>query len=516
MSRLVPTIAALAAVGLSCATVQWPGVGPGPAVQDPIKLEPLPVQQAKAYPETVTGRFVSLADFEDTPLGPRGAEQVKHFAIEPPPAPGAEGSINYEVNITRTGVGAIEVVLPHGSELAFNLPSMHDFTGYTLISFALYSQAVRDDLVVSLAGGAQTWTAPRTLIEPGWNNVLIDIQPLATAGGFDIRSVDSIRLKFADAVSPVTFNLDDIMAIDNRRAIRPVPAGVTLEKNGLNYSLKLPGRDRPLLIAQGADGLWRLGAEQPIVQLGQVGRILAGRDEMIALMGERRIGRLRLLENNAVRIRVENVWYFPSRQGEWSSMAVRQVRWEHTFYGDGRTVTHMELNNSGGADIGPMRIILAGMGAWAGKDVARELSVSDMRTGVGRWDWLTAPGGDEARAVRQGYLRPGKVRAALAAQGVFAPGDADRDGFDESQGCHVLGAKAGNCRFTILPPPGGLVHGVFRVLGRWDGPVSVNVEGELLGDVVRLSDGSALFVIGGAISRPTAVEVSGKDATPPS
>ena len=122
------------------------------------------------------------------------------------------------------------------------------------------------------------------------------------------------------------------------------------------------------------------------------------------------------------------------------------------------------------------------------------MSIADIRTGVGRWDWLTVPG-DEAKAVCQGYLKPGQLKLALAADGVFAPGDLDRYGFDESQGCYVLGARAGNCRFTIQPTAAGVRNPVFRVIGKWDGPVTVNVEGRLLGEVVRLADGSALFVI---------------------
>jgi len=67
------------------------------------------VQQARAYPETATGVFVSLADFEDVPGGEKGHTQVRHFAVRPG---GTSGGRKFVVNVTRTGVGALEVALP--------------------------------------------------------------------------------------------------------------------------------------------------------------------------------------------------------------------------------------------------------------------------------------------------------------------------------------------------------------------------------------------------------------------
>ncbi|RPI60401.1 MAG: hypothetical protein EHM48_07310, partial [Planctomycetaceae bacterium] len=327
------------------------------------RLEPLPIQQAKAYPETVTGMFVSLADFEDSPGGKTGRSQLANFAIEPPLNPAA---VSYVVNVTRTGAGALEATLPPRCELVFKEPSVHNFSGYTLVSLALYSPALRDDLQITLVSAAGVWISPRTLVQPGWNNVLIDIRRLDAAGGFDAKAVGAIKLAFVDSASPVTFAIDDIMLINNERKIAPMPKDLTLTKIGMDYRLTMPGWLEPLAISQDADGLWRLGGDQAIVRLAAAGKPLpAHPNESIGIMGGHRVGAVELLENNDIRVRLASAWYFPSRQGEWASMAVRQIRWEYTFYADGRCVANLFINNSGGTTIGPLEMLLKRPAAWA-------------------------------------------------------------------------------------------------------------------------------------------------------
>jgi len=479
-------------------------------------VEPLAVQQSHAYPETITGRFVSLADFEDSPGGGRGADQVKDFSIAPD---AADGWCKFVVNITRTGAAAMEVHLPAGSELAFSLRQMHNFTGYTLLSLAMYSQVLRDDLQVTLVSDGGSWTSPRALVVPGWNNMLIDIQRLDAAVGFDIKAVRTIRLKFSDATAAVDFNIDDIMAVDNRRQIAPRPAGMTAAKNGLDYVLGIPHLDKPVTIAQGADGLWRMGTHQSILQLAPPGGEIVGDGEALDLLGQRRIAQVVLLENNAVRLRLAYTWYFPSRKGEWASLGVPRVLWELTVYGDGRRVMHVELNNAGGQEIGPVRLRLDSAGAWAGGPasaiapageggaVEQEMKLADLKSGAGRWDYLIAPPDGQEAIVQQAYLTPGRIRPRLAQD---APGDNSRgDHFDQSQGCYVLAAKDGNCRFTIEPPQAGLRNPVFHIIGPWQGKVTANADGRAIPDIVRLDDGSVLFVIEGLIQRATDIEVSG-------
>jgi len=469
--------------------------------------ELLAVQQAKVYPETSTGMFISLVDFEDTPGGRKGYEQVELFSIE---GEQAGGELSFVVNITRTGAGAMEVHLPAGAELALDVGDFHDFSGYCLVSMALFSDTLRDDLTVTLNTHGASWTSHRTLVKPGWNTVLIDIQRLESQPGFDITGVERISLGFADAAGPVRFNLDDVMLVDNRRRIKPVPKGVSLSKQGLDYEVRLPGRPQPVGLAQCDDGLWRLSDLAPTFQAAGPGQTLPAAGERLGLMGRRKVGQVELLEHNAVRVRLANTWYFPKRSGEWLSLAVRRIRWNYTIYTDGRWVTHVELNNAGGSRISSVRMWLTEEVAWSAGVVAADLVIRDFLGPVGRWSFLLAPKTLRTETLYRNYVRPGRVRPTIAAEDVYAPGDIDRDRFDESQGCYSLAAVRGHCRFTVVPPEGGLLDPAFMVTGLSEGPVCVNAQGLAVRNVVKLPDGAALFIIPGWIRQPTAVEVTGK------
>lgn len=472
-----------------------------------VRPAPLPVQQTEAYPETATGLFVSLADFEDSPKDLRGYEQVGYFHISPS---GSEGVRRFVVNVTRTGAGAMEVLLPPKAELVFSIPELHDFTGYTLLSVSLYSETLRDDLRVTLTGDRASWSSHRKLVQPGWNTVLIDIQRLGARKDFDATAVRTLRISFTEAISAVRFNLDDVMLINNYRSVKPAPPGLQLYKDGLDYKLLSPHGDDPVFLAQCDDGLWRLRPQQPAVQLAPPNSPLPQAAESLELMGPRRLGHVELIENNTIRLRLANTWYFPTHPGEWASLAVRQIRWEYTFYANGRWVTQVELNNAGGTQIGAVRISLGRKGVWAGKGELEELIVKKFAGPVGRWSYLLGPEGPQRKMMEQNYLNPGLLIKTLAAKNVFAAGDADEDGFDESQGCYFLQARAGNCRFMIVPGPTGLLEPVFRVAGQWAGAVNVSSEGLVIRNVVRLGDGTVLFSLPGRLNRPTKVEVSGK------
>ncbi len=481
--------------------------GDSGADEPPVRLKPLPIQQIRAYPETVTGDFVSLADFEAVPGGESGHRQVQRFNVTPHKG---EITCQFVVNITRTGTGAIEVKLVAGTELVFNIPGIHDFSSYSLLSMAVHSRTLRDDFCVTLASPTGSWTSHRMLLRPGWNTVLIDIQRLGKVRNFDIKNVRTIRIRFADAAGPVSFNLDDIMVINNRRTLSPTPPGVVLEKNGLDYRLTLKGYPDAVQLTQGSDGLWRWSKGQPVVQFAAPGKSLQAEGEQLSIMGRRRVGHVRVIEKNKIRVRLANTWYFPTRAGEWASMAVRRMRWEYTFYGDGRWVTHLELNNAGGRQIGAVRLSLPHPVAWGSKTISRTQTTKMLEGPVGKWSCLSVGGNPNGRTMLKNYTSGGTIKRTLAAFDAFAPGDVDRDGFDESQGCYFLRAKSGHCRFVVIPPPGGLLNPVFRVAGRWAGPVSGNSAGQTIRDVVRLGDGSVLFRLSGWLRSPVAVEVSGR------
>ena len=92
-----------------------------------------------------------------------------------------------------------------------------------------------------------------------------------------------------------------------------------------------------------------------------------------------------------------------------------------------------------------------------------------------------------------------------------APGDANKDRFDESAGCYRLSAnRAGHCRFTFHPPANGKLNAVFHVSGPWADTASVNAAGLAIRKVTRLKDGSVLFVLPGKVTSKRRIEVTGK------
>ncbi len=485
---------------------------------DEFYLQPLPVQQKQAYSETTTGRFISLADFEDSPILGRGFDQLKHFSVSP-----AGGERKFVVNITRTGSGAMEAVLPPKSTLVYHLPGVHDFSDYTLLMLAVYSRGIRDDLTIRISTDRAGWESLPVLLREGWNNVLIDLARLKAMKDFKARGVRSIRLGFSDSTEPVRINIDDIMLIDNRREIHPVLEGaqhpsreMRLVKNGLDYVLHLPNR-RPIRINQCDDGLWRLGADQAAMELAQ-GALTGKGGEDLSAMGRRRVGEVEILEHNSVRLRLANTWYFPVEAGEWLSLSVRRIRWEYTFYPDGRWITDVMLNNAGGEVISAVKITVPAPAIFADGDVGRIKQVERFGGLAGRWCFLIVPetaNNTNKKTYEANFVRPGRLEVRIG-QRDDAAGDADGDGFDQSSGCYRLLAKAGHCRFKLIPPDGGLADAVIHVAGfpsgqaeRRDSTVSVNSEGLALRETTRLEDGSVLFVLPGLVDKPRWVEVAG-------
>ncbi|KPK84708.1 MAG: hypothetical protein AMJ81_04950 [Phycisphaerae bacterium SM23_33] len=501
-------VAGLSAAVLACLA----GCPPAQAGREGLYVQPLPVQQRQAYPETVTGRFVSLTDFETSVFGLEpGHRQLRHFKITPA---GAGAELKYVVNITRTGVGAMEVSLPRGAVLEYRLPAIHDLSDYTLLMMAVYAREIRDDLKVVLTTDRAGWESLPVLLKSGWNDVLIDLQRLKRMPDFEARGVRRLRLWFGasgGAADAVRINLDDIMLIDNRREIGPVPEGMRLVKSGLDYELRTAGRGEPMGIRQCDDGLWRLGADQPLVQLFPRGLALkpdAPVTEDLTAFGRRRVGEVAILEANALRLRLSNTWYFPTSAGQWASLAVRQIRWEHTFYADGREVTDLVVNNAGGQDVSALRVKAPAAAAWSGGGRGAVLEVERFGGSVGRWSFLTAPQGQHRSLYEANYVKPAGVEIRMGRQEA-CDGDVDADGFDESQGCYHLQAKDGHCRFLLKPGAEGLADAVIRVRGGWKGGVTASSEGLALRDLIRVPDGTVLFLVPGVSTRPRWVEVTG-------
>jgi hypothetical protein len=457
-----------------------------------LHITPLLVQQRQAYEETATGIFVSIADFEDL-------AQEQAFSVE------GAGRRRIIATNTRTGAGALEVTLEPAAKLVCRLKELRNFRHYTLLSMAVFSPTLRDDLRVRLTSGSASWTCHGVVLRQGWNTVLFDVRDLAAAEGFDLTSIDAISVELAQCDPQATLVLDDIMLLDNRRRIAPTPPGVGLVKDGLDYTIELPSWSRPLKLARRADGLWRLDDDQqPVVELKAQALSAGGSEpaaEDLECMGPRRVGTVEVLETGPCRLRLANTWYFPARGGEWASLSVRQIRWEYTFYPDGRWITSVQLNNAGGDEIGSVRIAWPQEVAVAGRGVGREIVETNFAGPAGRWAVQASPHAGAAEA----YLKPAPLGAMTGVAVAHSAGDADGDGFDESQGCYSLQSQAMRCRFAV-PAAAARKAAAFRVGGEWIEPTA-GAMGLPLRDIQALPDGGVLLVLPQDFGKPVNVEL---------
>ena len=486
---------------------------------DKYYLQPLIVQQREAYPETITGKFISLADFERSELtGQSGRSQLRYFSILPP-RQGA--SLKFVVNITRTGAGAMEVSLPAGASLIFHVPGIHDFSKYTLLTMAIYARSLRDDLMIRISTDKAAWETHPMLIKPGWNNVKIDLARLKMMSDFNPRRVRTIRLWFSHSTSPLRINIDDIMLIDNRRWIEPVPAGMRLFKSGLDYAIHLPYRIKPVRLRQCDDGLWRL-VDEPIRLIldGDRDSFFPPTDadylSDVLGMGRLRVGQVELIEHNSIRLRIANTWFFSDVSGKRESTDTRKIRWEYTFYRDGKWITDVILNNVGGPPIRAVKIVIPKEAVFSDGSTGPLKQVKPFTAPVGRWDFLIPPPDKKADLHKDNFVHPARINVQVGQVKILS-GDIDGDGFDQAQGCYNILADKGRCRF-VLKPQGKLLNPVIRVFGMRLSTnsnvcrrVSVNCEGRAIREFVSLPDGSILFMLSGVVNHPIWVEATVED-----
>ncbi len=466
-----------------------------------LTVEPLPVQQARAYPETVTGRFVSLADFEPAETGgtPRPQAQLELFRLA-----GRDGAIRYVAMPTRTGSGALAGSLNPGAWLRFN-PEFRDWRAYTLLSLAVHSPTDRDDLRIALSAGGARWVGPPLLTRAGWSTVLVDLARLDEEG-LDLRRVEAVELSFSAAERPVAFGLDDLMLVDNTRRIPGTPVGMGLVRRGLEYSLALPGWPEPITFGQDDQGLWRTAPLAPQLRLHRPGEPVATEGEDLRALGERRIGAIELLEVSPVRVRLRNTWFFPPQAGAWLDPEVRQVRWDHTFYPDGRWVMQVLLSNVGGEPVEAITLTLPQPAGWSDGHIGPTMT-APLEGPVGAWSLLLTPATDAGSAQRANFAQPPAVGIRLG-RAVRAAGDANGDGFDESQGCYRAEAVGGNVRLELAPGAVPLVRPIVLAEGPWRDDVWAQCQGLPLRPVAR-TDRGAIAVVPDTLTAPALVEFTG-------
>ena len=460
-------------------------------------------EQASAHPSLHKAEFLSLADFEH-----RSDQDVKRqldwFRLENPNGRSRLALSKEAVS----GEGSLEVRLARGEAIRFSFPETLDASDYWLIQLSVWLPQRRDDLQLTFHSRTGSWSSPRAQMDAGWNDLplgLTEMKRLTNVSRFDVRSITGITIQFTDLAAPLLFRLDDILLLNNARRIDSTPAKLGLWLWGGDYALKLPGWAKPLRIERGPDGLWRIGEHHPAVTCGMGSSPTRPASEFL---GVNRLGQLKIIERNRVRLRMESTWRFPLRYGAWMPVSMRYLRCRWTFYPDGRWVTELAMNNSGGELMKSLRVKLPIKAAWSARKTSSNEWLTDSHVGpMRRWCYLLAPPAT-ATEMYKSYLTPAKLEVGYGKY-VYVAGDVMGDAFDESQGCYVVGGRNGQCRFSLRSRAALLAPSVVRVLGPWTTAPTIRVTGGFVDTVELLADGSALFRINMTTAAKVNVEVRG-------
>ena len=87
------------------------------------------------------------------------------------------------------------------------------------------------------------------------------------------------------------------------------------------------------------------------------------------------------------------------------------------------------------------------------------------------------------------------------------PGDANNDGYNESRGAYEFAATGPRFEATLTPQGATIIRPVLEISGLPPGKVLITVEGQLVSESTRLSDGTLLVELPVRIERATTVNV---------
>jgi hypothetical protein len=208
-------------------------------------------------------------------------------------------------------------------------------------------------------------------------------------------------------------------------------------------------------------------------------------------------------------VRWASTWYFPPELGLWRHTEVRQLRWEYTFYGDGRCVTCLHLSNAGGPDVAQVRLLAGREAAWSDGAIAAQYHAANLPGQEGQWAWLTCPAGPQAADLLASYARPPAAKILLGRPAGDSQGAQVAGGvFDRREGCYVARAAGGHCRLELTVADTPLPRPVFRIQGDWAGPIVASYAGMPIRPVVRWQN-QAMAVMDDVLTSPSIVEFAG-------
>jgi hypothetical protein len=119
---------------------------------------------------------------------------------------------------------------------------------------------------------------------------------------------------------------------------------------------------------------------------------------------------------------------------------------------------------------------------------------------------------DRAEAVASDYQEPLALKPDAGTLVTDAPGDINRDGYNESEGCYELSLQRGRLRFVYDPGSLPRQGPLFRLTGSEQARCWIYANGQALPSAARDAAGRALFALPGIIRTPRLIEVYAETA----
>lgn len=374
----------------------------------------------QAYPDLASGRFVVLADFDDT----------RHMQL----AQVIRMSDRAEVSLDRTGgraetgasclrfrAGSDEDALVLSNAVASDWYMKRDWRAYDLLLASLHAPRGGAELELAIVGGEpeRRLSAETTLnLTEGWNDLRID---LASIGEFlPLDDVRQIRVRFLDPDRRSELGVDDLILTSNREDLfgdsSLSDGSLFVQKRGRRLIVGAGGSFK-LTFAKGQITEWfDLRGDDPLMRnlvrgtaLGPTPVILSSDESyLVPLMadGARVVARQRLIEANRVRAVVEVDWTIA--QDASRDQPPPTVSWRYDVYFDGSVRAECEADLAGvlppGRKLG-VGVSLArppaGMVVEAGSVDGRALAATSRLDGTGAGlVWVTSHQGEDATPIR--------------------------------------------------------------------------------------------------------------------
>ena len=531
--------------------------------RSPSVLGPGADRLIRAYPDLDTGRFLVLADFEDS------AQQTL-FRVTPGPRPAKITTRKSR----QTGAGALQFTLSDTRDRlaadnlradGWHLPA--NWTEHQLLLMSIHAERAQTGFVFEARSGIrhdrQYQTDPMPL-EPGWNLIRIDLAQLANV--VDLRDIRQLRWGCLDLTQPTDFHLDDLILANNRQALVPTSeqttTGLYVERRGKRLHVGVARRFE-LVFADGHITQWLdMGYSQgPPVQLasthglgpfqlafdGQTWRPKHPQTEAIQTT-------TKLIETDPKRVVIEATWApahsQPTQRCVYTITPGGQVyiQWHDrqtasqmdtgfgayllsttgvmtTLHGPDKQVAAKPISltlhartQPGQADLltvmheydqAPSQMPVSHLGS----DTVGSIACGGPGAGNdGPWAmmWVVWPPDldslVEAGPVAADYAYPAELAIDIGALRRDEPGDFNNDGFNEAQGHYCVAVSGGVARLRIDGRDQLRFYPTLRIEGAGE-PCWAYADGQLVDRAWRDPDGALMVRIDRIVSDVVTVEV---------